>query len=108
RLFHQRLLELQQGAELTGGGLPHGGGAGEITVLLQEGYAKPGLARDAAARGLELAREQAEQCAFPRAVPPDDAPAVAGFDVERDIGEQRRGAKVHAHAAERQWRHATK
>jgi hypothetical protein len=74
-------------------------------MLLEQRDAEAGRARDAPARGLEIARQQPEQCRLPAAVPAHDAPAFAGRDREGDVREQFRGAEVHADAGESDLRH---
>ena len=105
RLLHERLLQRQQLGQLPGGGLPHRRRGAVVAVLFQQRDAQAGRAGDAAARGLELARQQPQQRGLARAVPADDAPAFARCDREGDVGEQFRCAEVHADAGESDLRH---
>ena len=99
-LFHQGLLQRQELGELAGRGFPDGRGGAVVAVLLEQRYAEAGRACDAAARGLELARQQPEEGRLPAAVPAHNAPAFTGCDGEGDVREQSRRAEIHADAGE--------
>ena len=104
-LLDQRLLQRQELGELAGRRFPNRGRGAVVAVLLEQRYAQSGRARDAPARRIELAGQQAEERRLAGAVPAHDAPALARSDRERDAREQRRVAEVHAHAAERDLAH---
>ncbi len=104
-LFHQGLFQRQELGELAGRGFPDRSRGAVVAVLLEQRYAEAGRAGDAPARGLEIARQQPEQGRLPGAVPAHDAPAFPGRDREGDVGEQFRGAEVHADTGERDLRH---
>ena len=65
-------------------------GVAEITVLLEKRHAAALTASRPAARRLHLAGEQAKQRRLPGAVAPDDSPALARRDGERDVAKERR------------------
>src|SRR6185295_7002421 len=87
RLLRDRLLEREQVGERAGGGLPDRRRLAEIAMLLEQRHAERIGLRDHAARWLHLTRDQAEERRLAGAVAPDDAPALARADGERDVVE---------------------
>ena len=100
RLLDQRKLEFQQLRELAGRRFPDGGGRPEVAVLLEQRYAQARLPGDRSAGRRELAGQQSKERGFSRPVTPDDAPALARRDRERDVGEQFERAEVDPDSGE--------
>src|SRR5258708_21850701 len=100
RLLDQRLFQRQQLGQLPGRRLPHRRRGTVVAVLLEQRDAQPRRARDAAARGLDLTREQPEQGGLPRTVAAHDTPSLARLDVERYVGKEGGVAEIQADAAE--------
>ena len=99
-LFHQGLFQRQELGELAGRGFPDRRRGAVVAVLLEQRYAEAGRARDAPARGLDIARQQPEEGRLPGAVTAHNAPAFTGCDGERHVREQSRCAEVYADAGE--------
>ena len=88
RLLGDALLERDDLAPGRGARLPHGGGALEGPVLVEQGMPQPRLARHAPHGGLAVAGDDAEDRRLAGAVAPDDPPPLALGDGEGDVLEE--------------------
>src|SRR5204862_47420 len=77
----------------------------ECAVLVEEGVPESWLARNAPHGWLELAGDESEDRRFAGAVAPDDAPAFARGDGERDVLEEFGRAEGDADIGEREKSH---
>ena len=83
-------------------------GIGIVTelVLLQDGHAQARLDGDRALRGVQLAREQLQECGLARTVCADHTIAIAGGKLQIDMLEQERSAILQRKIADRNhWNH---
>ena len=97
-LVHQRLLQRQQLGELPRRGLPNRRRGAEVAVLLQQRHPQPGSARNAAAGGVELTREQPKEGGLSGAVAAHDAPPLDRGDGEGNVREEGGIAEIDADA----------
>src|SRR5512140_3624983 len=94
-LISERLFQREELRELSRCRLPHRFRVAEVTMLLEKGYAQPGLSSDDAARWLHVARNQLEQRRLSGTVASDDAPAFARGNRECDIRKELRRPEFH-------------
>src|SRR5690606_36398774 len=106
RLLGERRLERDQLRELPRDRLVLRLHGTEVAVLVQQRDAWTAGARDAAARRLQLPREHAEERRLARAVPADDAPAIAASERERHILEDGAARVLGVHAVHDDLTHA--
>ncbi len=100
RLDLQVPLQLQEGREGPRRRLPHGGGRAEGALLVQHRDAQLSGAGCSTVRRPEGPGDHVEQGGLPRAVAPDDAPALAPGDREAHVFEDPRRAELDDDAGE--------
>src|SRR5690606_20524672 len=100
------VFQRPQLAERVRDRFPHRLGGAEVAMLLQQRHPQPRRARHAAARGTELARDEAEERRLSTAVAAQNAPLLARGDGERDVTQYRRGTEFDRHSGEAELRHA--
>src|SRR5690606_11993384 len=84
------------GEHLVAGGV----GIERAPVLIEEGDARPAAEHHLAARGRKLARDHAQERGLAGAVWPDDAPALALHEDEREVVDEHALPEGDAHVLE--------